>query len=115
MAMAYFYEQKGYRDYVYSNIYLFFSTQQPTTIGDRQFVSFVQFFLHKCGQITLGYLDTSYYHDSPTIVNEAGRELPLADVPISENITNFKELELWLTFSNSIQMCILYIILQYLQ
>jgi hypothetical protein len=74
-----------------------------TTISDRQFVSYVQFFLHKCGQITLDKLTMATNYDgNPTIFNKAMYwYMPLADVPpISENITNFKELSLRFTFSN---------------
>jgi hypothetical protein len=71
----------------------------PTIICDRQFVSFVQFFLHKCGQITLGVLRTNN-DGTATIFKKAYRELPLADVTISENIKNFKNLLLRFTFPN---------------
>jgi hypothetical protein len=40
-------------------------------IGDRQFVSFVQFFLHKCGEITLDNLwikSETKGKDGPAIV-----------------------------------------------
>jgi hypothetical protein len=68
------------------------------TIGDRQFVSFVQFFLHKCGEITLGQLEiTSLENGNGPIVNIYGEDpnLPLADVPIPENVKNFESINLW--------------------
>jgi hypothetical protein len=62
------------------------------SIGDRQFVSFIQFFLHKYGEVTLGHLHIPSYrneNDSIVIVNEEGQELPLAVVPIPENVKKF--------------------------
>jgi hypothetical protein len=56
--------------------------------------------LHKCGQITLGVL-TTINDGSPKIFNKAYCKLPLADVPMPENITNFKELWLWFNFFQS--------------
>jgi hypothetical protein len=74
-----------------------------TTIGDRQFVSFIQFYLHKCGEVTLGSLDILNFprngYDNPIVKkfknNPLGwRELRWADVPISQNITNFEQIHL---------------------
>jgi hypothetical protein len=63
------------------------------TIWDRQFVSFVQFFLHKCGEITFGplYIYSSENGNGPIVIaNGKHEELPMADVPIPENVKNFK-------------------------
>jgi hypothetical protein len=60
--------------------------------------------LHKCGQITIGTLSTSN-NGSPTIfkiVNKAKYVLPLADVPMPENIKNFQEI--WLRFTIPIKI-----------
>jgi hypothetical protein len=57
-----------------------------STIGDRQFVSFVQFYLHKCGQITLGKFDLT----KSQVIDQ--RDWPFPDVPMPTNIKNFKEL-----------------------
>jgi hypothetical protein len=75
--------------------------QCQQTIGDRQFVSFVQFFLHKCGEVTLG-LGQLYIYSSngnnataPIIMNKInGEKMPLADVPIPENVKNFKSIKI---------------------
>jgi hypothetical protein len=74
--------------------------QQKETIGDRQFVSFVQFFLHKCGEITLGELRirSSENWPGPRVVNKENQRMPLADVPIPQNIKNFKSIRLWFVF-----------------
>jgi hypothetical protein len=72
------------------------------TIGDRHFVSALQFYIHKCGQVTLDYLEI----DAPKEggnghpIVEAykgihrrhghGRLQPLVDVPIPKNINDFK-------------------------
>jgi hypothetical protein len=83
-------------------------TYNPTTIGDRQFVSFIQFYLHKCGEITLGSLEIQKYpKNGPPIVkvyknHPVGRRMPLADVPISQNIKNFEKIDLTFAFSNYI-------------
>jgi hypothetical protein len=89
-------------------------------IGDRHFASKAQFYLHKCGKITLGNLEISSKpkpsededdeneleissipsedEDGPIfnipVVLKEGRELPLADVPIPANIKNFKQLRI---------------------
>jgi hypothetical protein len=72
------------------------------TIEDRQFVSFVQFFLHKCGEITFGRLhirSSRNRNEQIVIVNEEDRELPLAVVPISENVKNFESIRLRFVFT----------------
>jgi hypothetical protein len=74
------------------------------TIGDRQFVSFIQFYLHKCGEITLGFLEVLNSprngHDNPIVKDFkydplalGGRVFPLADAPISQNIKNFEGID----------------------
>jgi hypothetical protein len=64
-------------------------------ILDRQFSAFVQFFLHKCGQITLGKLciesATNGDGQEAAIVNG---KFPLPDVPIPPNVNNFEDIEL---------------------
>jgi hypothetical protein len=96
-----------------------------STILDRQFVSAVQFYLHKYGRVTLGKLlitkstklsekgkihlrflfyvinyifdyllsSLSSYPDYPF-----GRDLPLADVPMSTNIKEFRGIRLRFDF-----------------
>jgi hypothetical protein len=57
--------------------------------------SAVQFYLHKCGQITLDVLKISKHkhRDPPLFVNRAEMELPLEEVPpISKNIKSFKKI-----------------------
>jgi hypothetical protein len=64
-------------------------------IHDRQFARVVQFFLHKCGQITLGNLHiTTSQNGNEPIIAQNGRSYPLADVPIPSNVVNFKEIRL---------------------
>jgi hypothetical protein len=74
-------------------------------IGDWYFASKAQFYLHECGQITLGWLNIG-----PSSINEnanpivevvVGPEeeqlfwgLPLADVPMPTNVKNFKGIRL---------------------
>jgi hypothetical protein len=73
--------------------------QHQQFIGDRQFVSFVQFFLHKCGDVTLGQL---HIYDNEPIVSANGEyrnPLPLADVPIPENVKNFESIYIWFVFT----------------
>jgi hypothetical protein len=72
------------------------------SIGDRQFVSFVQFFLHKCGEITLGQLHIRLSEDGNgpmVIVNKEGRELPLADVSMPQNVKNFESIRIRFVFT----------------
>jgi hypothetical protein len=80
------------------------------TIRDRAFVSFVQFFLHKCGEVTFGKLHimTSANGNRPIIINtnKKYRRMPLtlADVPIPENVKNFEIILIRLFSLN--QICI---------
>jgi hypothetical protein len=71
-------------------------------IDDRKFASFLQFFLIKCGKVTLGDLRiTKSYGNGPAFVRRLGhygRELPLADAPMPENIKNFKSIQLKFAF-----------------
>jgi hypothetical protein len=78
-----------------------------STINNRQFVSFVQFFLHKCGQVKL----TGLYIIWPTRRNghpfvevyKKGQpvELPLADMPISQNVKDFELILIKFVISSS--------------
>jgi hypothetical protein len=73
------------------------------TIGDRQFVSFVQFFLHKCGEITLGRLricPTEDGNEPIVCVNEEdeGPYLVNMPMPIPENIKGFESIRLRFIF-----------------
>jgi hypothetical protein len=65
-------------------------------IDDRQFSRVLQFFLHKCGQITLGrlHIRTSSNGNGPVVVLQNNRELPLAEGPIPPNVVNFKEIRI---------------------
>jgi hypothetical protein len=77
------------------NVFRILFFKKRKTIGDRQFVSFVQFFLHKLGEVTLEQLRIrlSENGNGPiVIVNREDRELPLADVPIPKNIKNFESI-----------------------
>jgi hypothetical protein len=58
--------------------------------------------LHKCGEVTLGRLCITD-EDGPIVTvieeeEEEGRELPLAEVPIPENVKNFKAIHLRFVF-----------------
>jgi hypothetical protein len=66
-------------------------------IGDWYFASKAQFYLHECGQITLAYLtiESSTNGNGPIIWK--GREWPLADVPMPENVKDFKGIALRFT------------------
>jgi hypothetical protein len=71
-------------------------------IGDRQFVKFINFSLHECGEVTLGRIRIklpSNGNDDPAIV-QTFRELPLGDVPMPDNIKDFTEIRLRFLFSN---------------
>jgi hypothetical protein len=62
-------------------------------IADRQFVSYVQFYLHKCGNVTLGKFSIKLSSKGPIFVNKAWQELLLAEVPpMPSNIKGFKEI-----------------------
>jgi hypothetical protein len=63
-------------------------------IGDWYFASKAQFYLHECGKITLGkmIIDSSMNGNGPVIYEGVWDELPLADVPMPENVKNFKEI-----------------------
>jgi hypothetical protein len=82
------------------DVFFFLSRSQLVAfsphICDRQFASIVQFFLHKCGQITLGSLQikTSPNGNGPIVVDQNDRELPLAEGPIPSNVVNFKGVHL---------------------
>jgi hypothetical protein len=77
------------------------------TIGDRQFVSFVQFYLHKCGKFTIGMLEIvplTKWNGSAVVVKvtksnqEQQQEWPLADGPMPTNVKNFRQLTLKFAF-----------------
>jgi hypothetical protein len=57
--------------------------------------------LHKCGEITLGRLYIFGNENGPMIWggNYWELELPLADVPIPENIKNFKSITIRFVFT----------------
>jgi hypothetical protein len=66
-------------------------------ICDRQFASFIQFFLHKCGQIILGKLhirNPTNVNGPIVVLNHQYQLLPLAEGPIPPNVVNFKEIRL---------------------
>jgi hypothetical protein len=72
------------------------------SIGDRQFVSFLQFYLHKFGEIALGNLhikSSTNGNGSIVIANGKDRELPLAVVPIPNNVTNFESILIRFAFA----------------
>jgi hypothetical protein len=74
--------------------------QHQQFIGDRQFVSFVQFFLHKYSEVTLGQLYIySSDENEPIIIDGKLQKLPLADVPIPENVKNFELIHLKFVFT----------------
>jgi hypothetical protein len=80
------------------------------SVGDRKFASFAQFFLHKCGTISLGTLLIKSAGDGngPTISGHYGElEMPLADLPMPMpvNIKSFEHMELWFYFPN--QICLI--------
>jgi hypothetical protein len=84
---------------VVGGIWRFIFLQTRKTIGDRQFVSFVQFYLHKCGEITFGRMHIGNWDGPTMIVNEENRVLPLAVVPISKNVKNFKSIVIRFVFA----------------
>jgi hypothetical protein len=59
--------------------------------------------LNKCGEVTLGSLEieSSKNGNGSEIVSK-GHKLPLADVPMPENIKNFKGITLRFTIPNKI-------------
>jgi hypothetical protein len=62
-------------------------------IDDRQFAKVLQFFLNKCGEITIGSLSIGKNEEGATIAsNSYYRELPLADTPMPSNINNFRNI-----------------------
>jgi hypothetical protein len=74
-------------------------------IGDWQFSEQAQFYLHECGQISLGPMRImkSTNWNGPAIVfdywnDQTRRELPLPDVPMPQNIKRFEEIILWFVF-----------------
>jgi hypothetical protein len=82
-------------------------------IGDWHFATKAQYYLHECGQITLGDLDirrtTSWINrDGPPIVKfyeynyQTGWEFPMADVPMPNNIIDFKTIHIRFSFDNKI-------------
>jgi hypothetical protein len=80
------------------------------TIGDQQFVSFVQFFLHKCGEVTLGRLHIRGDEPIEPIVvigNQEDRMYPpLAVVPIPENVKDFRSILIRYIYVFTIKFCI---------
>jgi hypothetical protein len=80
---------------------------RPPTIGDRQFVSFVQFYLHKCGEITLDRLwikESTEADWQPTLSKWFGiyaLQLTNVPLPMPGNIKNFKEIALEFVLSKN--------------
>ena len=69
--------------------------QLVAQIADWYFSRKAQFYLHECGQVTLGELWIKWSangHGPIIIKDEQQQELPLADVPMPENIKNFKRI-----------------------
>jgi hypothetical protein len=83
------------------------------TIGDRQFVSFVQFFLHKYGEVKFGRLQTiSSGNGNVAITNvKKDEKLPLADVPIPDNVKDFESICIRFVFTFIIKF--LYKLIEY--
>jgi hypothetical protein len=83
--------------------FVFHFLQTYKTIGDRQFVSFVQFYLHKYGEVTLGRLRirSSRNGNGPiiTVNEEYQRDLPLAVAPIPENVKKFESILIKFVFT----------------
>jgi hypothetical protein len=53
----------------------------------------VQFYLHKCGDVTVDQFSIISSSKGPVFVNKAGQKLPLAEVPpMPSNIKGFKEI-----------------------
>jgi hypothetical protein len=75
-----------------ANLFDFNFTNQTKNrpIADRQFVKNVQFYLHECGNVTLGYIYIQSSSKGPIFMNDAGQKLPLAEVPpMPANIKSF--------------------------
>jgi hypothetical protein len=73
--------------------YLTFIQTKNRPIADRQFVSFIQFYLHECGDGTLGHFFIKLSPNGPVFVNKAGQELLLVNVPpMPSKIRNFKHI-----------------------
>jgi hypothetical protein len=68
-------------------------------IGDWYFATKAQYYLHECGQITLGPLEIiSSINGHGAVTRKVfcfGPEFPLADAPMPENVKNF---EIWIRF-----------------
>jgi hypothetical protein len=66
-------------------------------LDGRQLARIFQFYLHKCGKVTIGRLRIvpSPNGDGPIIVRRR-QELPLADVPMPENVNDFKRIRIQL-------------------
>jgi hypothetical protein len=63
-------------------------------IGDWHFAGKAQYYLHECGQITFGQLEIiSSRNGHGAVIRKRfffGREFPLADASMPENVKNFK-------------------------
>jgi hypothetical protein len=85
-------------------ILIFLQTRK--TLGDRAFVTYVQFFLHKWGEVTLGHLHIKLPENGDVpivIVNENDRmPLPLADMPIPQNVKKFKSIRIRFVFTTKV-------------
>jgi hypothetical protein len=70
----------------------------------------------RCGEITLGYLNIKSFENGngPRVsANGSNQELPLADVPIPQNIKNFESIVIRFVFT--IKICINKIIIKQLR
>jgi hypothetical protein len=70
-------------------------------IGDRQFADIIQPFLHERGQIQLGIMSIIPPHfpsDQPKVRVWPNEATNMPDLPMPENIKNFKEIELKFVF-----------------
>jgi hypothetical protein len=84
--------------------YLTLIQYENRPIADRQFVKNVQFYLHQCGNVTLGQFFIQWSSKGPLFVNNAGQGLPLAEVPpMPSNVKSFEKITIKfaLFFSNS--------------
>jgi hypothetical protein len=68
-------------------------------LDGRQLARIFQFYLHKCGKVTIGNLriEASPNGNGPIIVKD-GQKLPLADGPMPENVNDFKRIRIELGF-----------------
>jgi hypothetical protein len=73
--------------------------QLVAQLDGRQLARIFQFYLHKCGKVTIGNLriEASPNGNGPIIVKRGhGQALLLADGPMPENINDFKRIRIQL-------------------